>query len=55
MFIQHIFHTLIEHSSYNEINQNISTMFNQSMENMLLFLMDIEISHQPQIMNIVEG
>ena len=38
-----------------EIIQNISTMFNHSMVHMLLFLMDIEIAHQPKIMNIVEG
>ena len=30
-------------------------MFNHRMVNMLLFLMDIEIAHQPKIMNIVEG
>ena len=30
-------------------------MFNQSIENMLLFLSGIEMAHQPKIMDIVEG
>ena len=30
-------------------------MFNQGMENVLLFLMGIRMAHQPKIMNIVEG
>ena len=34
--------------------KNISTMFNQVMENVLLFFMGIRLAHQPKIMNIVE-
>ena len=30
-------------------------MFNQSIENTLLFLNSIEMAHQPKIMDIVEG
>ena len=29
-------------------------MFNQVMENVLLFFMGIRLAHQPKIMNIVE-
>ena len=35
--------------------KNISTMFSESMENVLLFLVGIWMAYQPKIMNIVEG